>query len=311
LADQNEDGAVSLGEVFDYSSRRTIASSARSLAGLQHPTYRYGLAGRRDIVVTRFREDQAAQSVVTFFRPGIYLFRRGGAAGDVEAEVAVESRAKAASFSPGSYFVQHLAENAIFEGMVTISERKTMRLDPYKLKRVPYESMVRKGARPFAISLGFRADTGTPLLDAFDRRIGLGGRLAWVTAALTFDLTLMRHEEVFVGLPGDSNIALYNLRLGFRKAIDLGRWWMGFGGRAGVLLAFQDFPRRSIDNVGPAVSPVGEIYASATLPIRSRLMVDVELGAQAIPARFETALEQKRTVNDISPFFRLELGWIF
>ena len=55
LADASGDGQVTLGELYDFSFRRTLASTAANLAGGQHPTYDFRMAGTGDVVLTRTR----------------------------------------------------------------------------------------------------------------------------------------------------------------------------------------------------------------------------------------------------------------
>ncbi|HEY2903949.1 MAG TPA: caspase family protein [Polyangia bacterium] len=55
LADASGDGQVTLGELYDFSFRRTLASTAANLAGGQHPTYDFRMSGTGDVVLTRVR----------------------------------------------------------------------------------------------------------------------------------------------------------------------------------------------------------------------------------------------------------------
>jgi len=52
-ADTNRDGQISLQEAYRYTADRTIASTASTLAGVQHPTYRYDIRGRTDVILTQ------------------------------------------------------------------------------------------------------------------------------------------------------------------------------------------------------------------------------------------------------------------
>jgi uncharacterized caspase-like protein len=52
-ADVDVDGRVTLVEAFTFASERTLAATSRTVAGPQHPTYRFDLAGREDLVLTR------------------------------------------------------------------------------------------------------------------------------------------------------------------------------------------------------------------------------------------------------------------
>lgn len=52
-ADRDGDGLVTLGEAFRYSAERTLAVSSSTRVGPQHPTYRFDLGGRDDLVLSR------------------------------------------------------------------------------------------------------------------------------------------------------------------------------------------------------------------------------------------------------------------
>jgi hypothetical protein len=52
-ADSSHDGQVTLSEVYQFAFKRTLASTAASLTGGQHPTYDYRMAGAGDVVLTR------------------------------------------------------------------------------------------------------------------------------------------------------------------------------------------------------------------------------------------------------------------
>jgi hypothetical protein len=58
-ADSSRDGQVTLGELYQFAFRRTLASTAASFAGGQHPTYDYRMSGAGDVVLSRTRPNDA------------------------------------------------------------------------------------------------------------------------------------------------------------------------------------------------------------------------------------------------------------
>jgi hypothetical protein len=58
-ADSSHDGQVTLGEVYQFAFRRTLASTAASLVGGQHPTYDYRMSGAGDVILARTRPNDA------------------------------------------------------------------------------------------------------------------------------------------------------------------------------------------------------------------------------------------------------------
>jgi hypothetical protein len=51
-ADKNHDGKVTLDEAYAYAYGRTVAATATTRAGAQHPTYQYDLRGAGDVTIT-------------------------------------------------------------------------------------------------------------------------------------------------------------------------------------------------------------------------------------------------------------------
>ncbi|MEL7372298.1 MAG: caspase family protein, partial [Myxococcota bacterium] len=51
-ADESGEGRVTLAEVYDYAYHRTVAMTAGTRSGPQHPTYRFDLEGQADVVLT-------------------------------------------------------------------------------------------------------------------------------------------------------------------------------------------------------------------------------------------------------------------
>ena len=62
-ADSSGDGRVTLFEAYAYAYDRTVADTAESAAGAQHPTFSYDLAGNGDLVLT----DVAARHEGVYF----------------------------------------------------------------------------------------------------------------------------------------------------------------------------------------------------------------------------------------------------
>lgn len=51
--DENGDGRVTLDEAYSYAYSRTVATTANTRSGVQHPTYQYDLRGAGDVTLTR------------------------------------------------------------------------------------------------------------------------------------------------------------------------------------------------------------------------------------------------------------------
>jgi hypothetical protein len=144
-ADGDGDGDVTLGEAFRFAREQTVVASSRTLAGTQHPTFRYELRGRGDITLTR---PGGAQRRATLTLPaGLSWFViRDGAHGRVIAEVDVTAARRSLSLRPGTYFVRGRAADALYEGTIHIDRAQVLQLA--SLERTAYARLVRKGGGP-------------------------------------------------------------------------------------------------------------------------------------------------------------------
>jgi hypothetical protein len=95
--DRDGNGVVTLAETYQYAYARTLAATAPSLFGPQHPSYDYRLAGTGDLVVTRVGGERRALSFPRAGAPGnggarVYVV--GTPAGEIVAEVAARPDAR-------------------------------------------------------------------------------------------------------------------------------------------------------------------------------------------------------------------------
>lgn len=103
-ADADEDRRVTLAEIYQYAYDKTVERTARTLAGPQHPSYEYQIAGRGAVVLA----DLSAALPALVFGPecaGEFLLTRADT-GEVMAEfVKPFGSRRRLSLPPGSYRV--------------------------------------------------------------------------------------------------------------------------------------------------------------------------------------------------------------
>ncbi len=143
-ADVSGDGRVSLAEAYRYAYERTIASTSRTLSGIQHPTYHFDLRGKDDLILTDLQAHSGQRARLWLPAGGNYLFMRGRDGGGLVAEALAE-QPRLVTLPAGRYFVRHRAADHLREGVVTMRPGSEQKLDLHSLTRVPYEQMVRKG----------------------------------------------------------------------------------------------------------------------------------------------------------------------
>ena len=142
-ADNNQDGRVSLEEVFRYSYDHTLARSTQSRAGTQHPTYEYRIAGQRQLVLTwldmpsfiEFKKELSGSYVV---------FDRGR--GQVVAELAKKPGVRRRLWlAEGDYFIKKRLADAVLIQKLAVTKGKGHVLHEHEMRTIPYEEDVTKG----------------------------------------------------------------------------------------------------------------------------------------------------------------------
>jgi hypothetical protein len=143
-ADKSGDGRVTLFEAYAYAYERTVADTAETAAGPQHPTFSYDLAGNGDLVLT----DVAAR------REGVYLPREapGGVyylvdrQGFVAAEIVKSEGDRRIALPPGRYRVKRRLADRLRVGEVDVSPGQMITLEENRLRDAPFSDDPVKGA---------------------------------------------------------------------------------------------------------------------------------------------------------------------
>jgi len=142
-ADSSGDGKVTLGEAYAYAYARTVASTADTAGGVQHPVYHYDLGGSGDVVLTEVAGAASLQLAAPM--EGHYVVLDSG--GRAVAEVAKSAGApRRLALPPGSYTVKKrlAAGDALLVGDVTLAKGVTD-LEEGRMKRVSLSRDPQKG----------------------------------------------------------------------------------------------------------------------------------------------------------------------
>ncbi|MEA2695992.1 MAG: hypothetical protein QOI66_263 [Myxococcales bacterium] len=142
-ADTDGDAAVTLEEAYRYAYDSTLKASSRTLAGLQHPTFRYELRGHGGVVLSTLAHQGRSQVQLPAGRG--YLLMQRDAEGPVVAEVGAGDRVRRLSLRPDRYFVRGRGPDFLVEGTVTVAPGTTLVLDDRGFRRIEYARLVRKG----------------------------------------------------------------------------------------------------------------------------------------------------------------------
>ncbi|MFT3916799.1 MAG: caspase family protein [Anaeromyxobacteraceae bacterium] len=116
--DADDDGVVTLSEAFRYTASRTVAETAGTTQGPQHPTYDFRMSGRGDVVLSDLRRAEAHLRVPA--DPGALYVLKGpkGLVAEVQAGPAPLRLAMPA----GRYDVERRARNGRASGGVSLGK---------------------------------------------------------------------------------------------------------------------------------------------------------------------------------------------
>ena len=234
---------MSLGETFDYVSAETLAATVGTTAGPQHPTFRYDIAGREDLILTHPRLPGVGYGRVQLDVPGWYFVRR--ADGTIAAET-VSHGGEVLALEAGAYEITRRERASLEVAAIDVPTGGTIPVRASPARSVAFGRMVRKGGGPdlaydLAASAAMRsalADLGPSVGAMFAARadfaaVSLELRLAlgraqnagahlevttWETslglAALrVFDIGWLRRTSVSAALGGEAGIPRLGERL--------------------------------------------------------------------------------------------------
>lgn len=161
-ADADGDGQVTISEAYDYAYANTLRDSSATIAGSQHPSYRYDIRGQGEVALTEVKpRGGRAQLVIPAGAAGTdgldVLVMRGSASGAMLAEARTAAGSPGAlSLPPGKMFIRVRTERALFEQEVTLRAGQTMQLETAKMDRIELARLARKGGThvPFVAGVG-------------------------------------------------------------------------------------------------------------------------------------------------------------
>ncbi|HEX2733523.1 MAG TPA: caspase family protein [Polyangiaceae bacterium] len=299
LADRDGDGHVSVAEIFDYAADRTLQSTQRTAAGPQHPTFRFDLAGQRDISLTQPRGSTLGYGRLVLDRPGWYFVRRH--AGPTVAEVVCLGGDQLA-LETGRYELDLREPGAVASAQFEIGSGSEVRVSSLELQREAFGRAVRKGGgiRSFAVASTMAAHVRSSLSNlgpAFGAQ--LATRLDLDVASLEVRATLA-HSTSSTFLV--SNTSEATLTIAVLHLWDVGMFTLGSGLMAGPTLLIQQIsegPRAS--SAGLATGPV----ALVELPVTARVHLRADVSSPIYVLRLEEG--ERRTVRAL-PSASVALG---
>jgi len=276
-ADGNGDGTVSLGEAYAHAYDATLRASSRTLAGVQHATFREDVHGVADLSLTWL--DGRARGIVAFPSGHDYLVMMSGPDGPVVAEVGARDAERRVSLRAGRYFVRARTPDALLEGTVSVRAGERIAVDDGALRRSDYARLVRKGAasrtRADRVEIGYTVRSSLYANAAPCH----GATAGWGVDLPAFSLGL-RAVVCRGGATNPFTDATHDQLAAEVRAVhawDVDRITLAFGALAGTGLLVQRFTSGASTRSSLAVL-IG-VTANASVDLSDRLYLTAELDA--------------------------------
>jgi hypothetical protein len=297
-ADDNGDQVVTVAEAFRYTRDRTILASARTLSGVQHPTFHYDVRGRAELALANLGEDRT-RGQLTLPAGASWLVARAGES-DVVGEIAADATHRTLSLRAGRYLVRGRTRDALLEGTVTVSSGHDTAVAAAELSSTRYARLVRKGRGEIVDgALGWFAGpaVASAIIDGATPCFGAVAGVMWATADVTWSPRVVGCRGTFSNDTLSARTDLLALDLRVAKAWDVSHVTVDLGVTVGGELLQERFTTRGI--APTRTSPAGHVDAGLGLqfPISGRFYAASELGVQTHFLSIEDQAGDSRVVG--------------
>jgi hypothetical protein len=263
-ADTSRDGQVSLSELYQFAFKQTLANTAATLVGGQHPTYDYRMAGAGDVILTRTHTKDARLAFAREAGATYTVFAKSG--GEVVAELPSSSSEDYYLAVPaGEYRVVRRTLGSVAERTLALAAGSSTTVSQVGMTEVHQgaDNRRRKGGDGYPVNvLGAHAGVSTNALSTGTMAYGMAALsyardLYWVILRVrgqiaSFDSQQEGYRSSFLRTGGDIN-ALVPVFVGSRLALHLGPY-------AGVPVVRQrDFRGDTMNSIGFAYGGIGTI----------------------------------------------------
>lgn len=153
-ADEDGDGAVTIGEAYRYAYAQTLRATMLSGSGAQHPTFRYAVEGQREPVLTRLAS--SAHLTVKAAEEGSFVLFDDRES-RVFAEVRVDKDKSARlALAPGKYVVRKRGARDLRTASIELAKSDDRVLDESQMPSTPLIRLPPKGGLG-SLALGLSA----------------------------------------------------------------------------------------------------------------------------------------------------------
>ena len=291
--DMDGDGQVTLAEAFRYTASRTVAGTAGTEAGPQHPTYDFKMSGRGDVVLADLRRGESSLRIPA--DQGATYFLRGPR--ELIAEVPASSAPIMLALPSGHYAVERRSDLGRATAQLDLMRGDVRDLP--QLRPTRYEMARAKGGPvPTLAFLGGGVATYPLAHFGFAPvvRAGVRQELGQVVARLRVDVA---RRSVF-----DQGLQYGFSRIGGTMGLLTPVWFEKFmielGGEVGYGWSWQDITG------GPSRSG-GDLFAGPTATVTTRvgpfrLGLDGSFGAQLFKLNGESTVKPQGSLGFVVLF---------
>lgn len=173
-ADAQNDGRVTLSEAYAWAYERTVASTADSAAGPQHPTFSFDLAGNGDLVLTDVAERHEGLRIPVSAPSGPYFII--DPRGVVVAEAVKGDTERLIALAPGTYTIKRRLPDRLRIGSIDIVAGQLTTLDETTFQNAKFTDDPVKGTGISSIySRHWSLSAAGQYQAVFDRPTNAGG----------------------------------------------------------------------------------------------------------------------------------------
>jgi hypothetical protein len=193
--DTSGDGRVTLSEAYAYAYARTVAQTAGTSSGVQHPTFDYEFSGNGDLVITDTAARREGLQVPSGAPDGVYWIvdDQGAIAAEIDKRSPIDHKI---ALAPGAYVVTRRLPDHLRLGSFHVRSGELTVLNESSLRDAPFADDPVKGGD---IDTRARLDTRT-ILGAglgveswFNQPPGLFAPAGVLTIRLDFDHAMSDH----------------------------------------------------------------------------------------------------------------------
>lgn len=211
--DLSGDGRVTLSEAYQYAYNHTLSSTAGSAGGVQHPSYQFRIQGEGDIVLADLNVSSRGIVLGPDVIGAVTIL---SASNVVVADLNKEKNSGVMiALSPGVYSVINGRGEDRYQAMVTVAERKIVKVQKSDFVPVKSDAGRKKGGGQKGFEFGIAVGGRGGRYDFSDAEAALDGRFAGFhrfsidprftmeknlgTLQLTFELVYDGHHEGHLG----------------------------------------------------------------------------------------------------------------